>query len=85
MKPPNIRVVDTNAYIAADVRIMGWREMRRIISLSNCAVMETRVGLITKRFHVTGNQEQLTEFIHNAWYSETMGRQFRQEIVEACK
>lgn len=86
MSHPSITVKDpASAFISAEVRFMGWREMRRLISRSGCGVMEKWTSPITKRFHITGDQETLSEFIRLAWHSETLGRQFREGITEACK
>lgn len=83
MKPPRVRVTDDMAYMACTINWFGWRDIRRICAAAGCGMMERRVGLFTKTFKVTGGQEELSEFVHLAWYDPVLGPSFRRHLAEA--
>lgn len=83
--PPTITVTNpANATIKIEARIASWAPIRVLASDSGCAVAETRVGLITKSFAITGTQQQLQRFVDEAWWDEKFGDAFRKAIEEAA-
>lgn len=79
---PKVRVIDpANAHISAEVRILGWSEMRDMARRAGCRIFEKRVGLITKKFTMRGSEAELQAFVCAAWDSEILGKQFREELT----
>jgi hypothetical protein len=76
----SLKHIDLNGvpYIAATARFFAWPDIRDCAQSSGCAVEERRVGLISKRFKMTGTIPQLERFCDLAWKRDLPG--FRSEI-----
>jgi hypothetical protein len=81
-KAPVLKITGSDPRIIADVRILGWKEIRMLAGFARCTVTEKRIGLITKRFEISGNQDQLQQLLAHLWVSPVLGRHFRDMLRE---
>lgn len=65
--------LDGEAYIAITARFLAWPDVRDCAQSSGCTVAEKRVGLISKRFKMTGTISQLERFCDLAWKRDLPG------------
>lgn len=83
-RPPTLRITDPDhAYIAATLRLLGWRSMRDLVRRAGCSCTENRVGLLSKRFVVRGDGPALQKFVNLAWTDKDIGPSFREEVRNA--
>lgn len=75
-----VKVTGPNPYISCSARIGAWAELRKLATRSGLKLREERIGLITKRFTLTGDGPELERFAELALDSEVIGRQFREEL-----
>lgn len=76
--PPRLIATSDNPEFSAEVRVLGWKEMRRIARQAGCNLTEERVGWITMKFVVTGTPAQLQQFVDIIWWSPELGEQFQK-------
>jgi hypothetical protein len=78
---PHLRIVDPdNAFFQVDLRIGGWHRLRVLADEAECILHERTVGLITRRFKITGDEDQMNRFLQLAWDDDILGLQFRTEL-----
>ncbi len=64
---------DGTPYIAVTARFLAWPDIRDCAQSSGCRVEEKRVGILSKRFKMTGSIGQLERFCDLGWKRDLPG------------
>lgn len=79
---PRVKITDpARASIAIDACLGVWTKLRDYAHRSGCKLVEKRIGLITKRFTVTGDETALNGFIGRVWHDEYLGPELRRTVI----
>ena len=81
---PHVKFIGpgNDQFIAFTCRFLAWPDVRDCAQSSGCRVEEKRVGLISKRFKLTGNEAQLERFLELCWKRDLPG--FRKELTRVA-
>jgi hypothetical protein len=81
----NLKHIDLNGdpFVAVTARFLAWPDVRDCAQSSGCKVEEQRVGLLSKRFKMTGSIPQLERFCELSWKRDLPG--FRKELTRLAQ
>jgi hypothetical protein len=76
-------------HIACEARFGAWSSIRKIAHDTGCTLTEKRLGLMTRRFVMHGDDDALGKFAAMAYHHPIVGPQFREAYEkrynEACR